>query len=339
MDKGQVMSTARWSILLAPIAAIAVAATALADELRVVKVGQAVPAYSLKSLGDSPLDNASTRGHALVLVYVAAEQVSSTKVMVESQQAVADLKRDDLELQYVTADVVQAGWFRDFRDGAGLHAPMGLDIDRVLYGKLGIIVLPTTIIVDAKGRLSHVIAGYKPDYLHMVDAYARHALGLLDDKQLEEHLAAKGFHHDTPSDRAARHRAAANLLREKGLRDQAERELRSAIEVDPADMEARLDLASLCIAMQRFDEAGNLVDEVMKSDAASRRGKLLRGILLFHAGQLEEAEKMLSESLVLNTDPARSHYYLGMVYEKLGQAEKAMEHYRQALRRLLDEGT
>lgn len=327
------MKTTRWALL----ATLALSAAALGDELRVVKVGQAIPTYSLKTLSDRAMDNPASRGHALVLVYVAAQQVSSTKVMVESQQMFTDLKRDDLEVQFATADVVQADWFRDFRDATGIHGPLGLDFDRVLYGQLGIIVLPTTIVVDAKGRLAHVIAGYKPDYLHMLDVYARHALGLLDDRQLEEQLTAKGFRHDSASDRAARHRAAAGLLREKGLRDQAEKELRSAMEVDPTDMEARLDLASLCIAMDRFDEARPLVEEVMKSETNNRRAKLLRGMLLFHDGNLDEAEKVLNESLVLNTDPARTHYYLGLVYEKKGQSDQAMEHYRQALQRLLDE--
>ncbi len=327
------MKTTRWVLL----AVMGLSAAALGDELRVVKVGQAVPTYSLKTLSDHAMDNPSTRNRALVLVYVAAQQVSSTKVMVESQQMLTELKRNDLEVQYVTADVVQTDWFRDFRDGAGIRGPLGLDFDRVLYGQLGIVVLPTTIVVDAKGRLAHVIAGYKPDFVHMLDAYARHALGLLDDTQLEEHLTAKGFHHDTPADRAARHRAAAGLLREKGLREQAERELRSALEVDPTDVEARLDLASLCMAMDRFDEARPLVDEVMKNQADNRRAKLLRGILLFHDEKFDEAEKVLNESLLLNTDPSRSHYYLGMVYEKKGQPDKAMEHYRKALQRLLDE--
>ena len=327
------MRNFRWALL----AVMGLSVAALGDELRVIKVGQAIPAYSLKTLGTDSIDNPSARGHALVLVYVAAQQVSSTKVMVESQQMLADLKRSDLDVQYVTADVVQTDWFRDFRDGAGIHSPLGLDFDRVLYGQLGIIVLPTTIVVDAKGRLAHVIAGYKPDYIHMLDAYARHALGLLDNTQLEEYLTAKGFHRDTPADRAARHRAAAGLLREKGLREQAEKELRSALEVDPTDMEARLDLASLCIAMDRFDEARPLVDEVMKSQATNRRAKLLRGMLFFHDGQLDDAQIILNESLLLNTDPARTHYYLGMVYEKMGEADKAMEHYRQALRRLLNE--
>jgi tetratricopeptide (TPR) repeat protein len=40
---------------------------------------------------------------------------------------------------------------------------------------------------------------------------------------------------------------------------------------------------------------------------------------------------------VLNTDPARTHYYLGLVYEAQKRPDKALEHYRKALERLLGE--
>ncbi len=327
------MRTALWTTLIF----LAFGAAVFADDLRVVKRGQSVPAYSLATVTGSTVDNASNRQRASVVVYLAAEQNSSMRIAVESQQVVTELKRDDLELHHVTADVAQANWFREFRDGAGVRCPLGLDFDRTFYGQLGVIVLPTTIVVDAQGRLRHVIAGYKADYAHVLDACARHALGLLDDAQLEAALAAKGFERDTPADRAARHRAAANLLREKGLLADAEKELRQAIEIDPQGVELRLDLASLCIALRRFDEAETLVNEAVKIEADNRRAKLLRGMLHYHAGRLEEAEKALSESLILNTDPARTHYYLGLVYEARKQPDKALEHYRKALERLLGE--
>jgi len=316
---------------------LVMSAAVAADDLRVIKRGQAIPAYSLPTLTSAAIDNPSGREHSLILVYIAAEQVSSTKVAVESQQVFSTLKRDDIELQFVSADVAQANWFREFRDSASVRAPLALDFDRVLYGQLGIIVLPTTIVVDGKGRLKHVIAGYKPDFTHVLDAYARHTLGLLDDAQLETSLEARGFARDTPADRAARHRAAAGLLREKGLLGDAEKELRQAIEIDPQGIEHRLDLASLCIALNRFDEAESLVNDVTKIESDNRRAKLLRGMLAYHAGRLDEAEKILTESLVLNTDPARTHYYLGLVYEAKKNPDKALEHYRKALERLLGE--
>lgn len=316
---------------------LALSAAAAADDLRVIKRGEAVPPYSLKALSGPNLDNASNRERACIIVYLSAQQVSSTRAAVDSQQVATALRRSDLELQHITADVAQANWFREFRDSASVRAPLGLDFDRVFYGQLGVIVLPTTIVVDAQGRLRHVIAGYKPDYAHVLEACSRHALGLLNDAQLDEALKAKGFNRDTPADRAARHRAAAGLLRERGLLDDAEKELRKAIEIDPQGVDSRLDLASLCIALRRFDEAEALVSETVKIEADNRRAKLLRGMLAYHAGRLDEAEKTLTESLVLNTDPARTHYYLGLIYEAKKNADKALEHYRQALERLLGE--
>lgn len=322
---------------LGATALAAAAALAAADDLRVVKRGETIPPYSLTALSGPNVDNASKRERASIIVYLSAQQVSSTRAAVDSQQVATALRRSDLELQHITADVAQANWFREFRDSAGVRAPLGLDFDRIFYGQLGVIVLPTTIVVDAKGRLKHVIAGYKPDFAHVLDAYARHALGLLDDAQLEEALAAKGFARDAPADRAARHRAAANLLRERGLLEDAEKELRKAIEIDPQGVDSRLDLASLCIALRRFDEAESLVNEAVKIEADNRRAKLLRGILRYHAGDLDEAERILTESLVLNTDPARAHYFLGLIHEARKNSEKALEHYRKALERLLGE--
>ena len=72
-------------------------------------------------------------------------------------------------------------------------------------------------------------------------------------------------------------------------------------------------------------------------DPHHRRAKLIRGIVFFKEDQLDRAESLLTEALVLNPDPARTHYYLGLIAEKRGEPEKALEHYRQAIHRLLGE--
>ena len=47
--------------------------------------------------------------------------------------------------------------------------------------------------------------------------------------------------------------------------------------------------------------------------------------------------QLAKEALVLNPDPARTHFYLGQVFELKGEKDKALKHYREALRRVLDE--
>ena len=103
------MTSRRWMMWTVCIA-LGLSAVARSDELRVVKVGQSIPEYALKSLSDEMVDNASMRRHASVIVYVAAEQVSSAKVMTEVTEAVAALKTPALELQFVTADGLRNLW-------------------------------------------------------------------------------------------------------------------------------------------------------------------------------------------------------------------------------------
>jgi tetratricopeptide (TPR) repeat protein len=317
--------------------ALAWAAAALADRLRNVEPGKPVPSFSLKTLDGTNLATDSMKSKVLLLVFVSAEQRSSEETAIEAHKVFRDIRHDDLKLVFVTADVDRGNYFRPFRDKAGIHEPLALDPNRDFYGRLGLIVAPTTIIVGRDGNLAHVIAGHKSDYAHVLDTHARQALGLIDDAEAKKRLEVEKFQPDRLSDRAARHRAAARLLREKGLLADAENELKSALGVDPGNTEAGLDLASLYLFQKKNAEADKLIGEVLQADPNNRRGKLMRGIVLFKSNKLDAAETLLKESLLLNPDPARSNYYLGLLYEKKGDKDKALKHYREALSRLLDE--
>jgi tetratricopeptide (TPR) repeat protein len=308
---------------------------ALADDLRNVKPGQEVPAFSLPTLDGGTISEANLKGKTVILVVLSAQQRNS-EAAAESAHAVhRDLGRDDLALVFVTADIGHTPYFRRLRDAKDVHEPLGLDSQRKLYGDLGVIVLPTTILIDRDWKLAHVISAYKSDYEHILNAYARHTLGLIDDGQLRQELVALTFRRDRPSDKSARHRAAAKLLRETGLLDDAANELRSALEIDPGHTGTRLDLASLYLAMGRMTEADELVNAVLSENPDDRRGKLMHGVVLYHAGELDEAQRVLREALVLNPDPTYAHYYLGLISERKGDPARALEHFKQSLSRLL----
>ncbi len=46
---------------------------------------------------------------------------------------------------------------------------------------------------------------------------------------------------------------------------------------------------------------------------------------------------LLTAALVMNPDPVRANYYLGQLYEQKGDHKRAMEHYREALKRIMKE--
>ncbi|MDY7107327.1 MAG: tetratricopeptide repeat protein [Planctomycetota bacterium] len=319
------------------LSAAIVAARAPADELRNVQVGEEAPQFSMPALDGSTISSAKLQGKTVILVFLAAQQRSSEQAAVAADGVFRDLHHDDLELVFVTADTAHAAYFRAQRDATNVHAPLGLDFERELYGALGLIVLPTSVIIDRDWKLDHVISAYKSDYEHVLSVRARQALGLIDEDRAERELEQDRFRHDRPADRVARHLAAARLLRRNGLMHDAENELKAALEIDPEDAGARLDLASLYLATDRVEEADRIVTQVLERESSHRRAKLLKGVALYHLDRLDEAEKILTNALLLNPDPVQTHYYLGRIYEKKGEAAKAARHYREGLVRVLEE--
>ncbi|MHC4429077.1 MAG: tetratricopeptide repeat protein [Planctomycetota bacterium] len=326
-----------------PICAAALAAiflfgpAARADELRNAKLGDQVPDIDLPTISGGRISRADLDDKVVILVFLSARQRSSESAAASAYAVYGDLHRDDLALLFVTADTAHTAYFREHRDQTNQHEPLGLDFERALYGQLGLIVLPTTILIDKEWKLARVISSYKSDYEHVLMTYAQHTLGMLDDDQLHRQLEAETFRRDRPSDKIARHRAAARILWKSGMLADVENELRAALDIDPHHADTRLDLAALCLARGQVAEAGAIVDDVLTANPHHRRGKLMNGVVLYRADKFDEAEVALREALVLNPDPAQTHYYLGLVYEKKGDTAKALEHYRQSLARLMED--
>lgn len=326
------------SHILGVLACAALALGAGGDELRNVKAGEPVPAYTLPTVDGGQLDSASMKGSVVVLVYLSGEQRSSELAATESSEVVRAIGSEKVKLVHASADVVHKPYFQRFRSEHGLgKVPLLLDGSRDLYAKLGLIVFPTTVITDEEGNLAHVISTRGPDYTHVLDAYIRHTLGMYDDEQLAEALKARVSGVGSPKSLASRHRSAARLLRDKGLLPAAREELLKARELDPEDFDIRLDLADLDLAMGNVQDAMTLVDQMLVAQPEHRRAKQLKGIALYRLGNLEEAEAMLTEAIELNPEPARAHYYLGRICERTGRTQEALDHYRRALGHLLDE--
>lgn len=331
------MKRGLWTVLSGVLCAVLLTGAARADDVRNVKRGEAVPEYRMATLGGQVIDSAELKGKVVVLIYLSAEQKSSELAAAESQEIAARYADQALQFVHVTADVVHRAYFERLRADKSITIPLGLDPARELYSRLGLIVFPTTIVSNREGKLLHVISTRGPDYAHVLDVYVRHALGQIDDAGLKDALTARTAQDRSPQSLASRHRAAARLLRDKGLNESAEEELKSALKLDPQSRDVQLDLADLYLRMGRFDEAGKLLESVLSADARHHRARLLKGIAAFRLGDLDQAEQILTEVLVLNPDPARTHYYLGMICERKGDKDKAIEHYREALGRVLSE--
>jgi thioredoxin-like negative regulator of GroEL len=312
-------------------------AAARADDLRNIKRGEPVPAFRLPTIDGATVDSESMKGSVVVLLCLSAEQRRSELAAMDSEAVIHDIGSDKVKMVHVTADVIQKPYFEKFRQERGIHTPLALDADRTLYAKLGLIVFPTTVILDKEGRLSGVMSLHDSRYKHVLDAEVRHALGQLNDEQFQKKLAEEPTSDGSPKSVASAHRALARSLREKGRLDAAQDELKKAIEQDPTNREIFLDLAELNILTKDLDAADANIQKVLEAQADHRRAKQLKGIVLFYRGKYDDALVLLEQALVLNPNPEQAHYYLGLIYEQKGDQAKAIEHYREALRRLIHE--
>jgi thioredoxin-like negative regulator of GroEL len=307
------------------------------DELRNVKKGEPLPACKLPAIDGAVVDSESLKGSVVVYVCLSAEQNRSELAATESFQVVHSFGNEPVKLIHVSADVLAKPYFEKFRAEHSITSPLALDADRNFYAKLGLIVFPTTVIVNKEGKLDSVISLHSSEYKSLLDAHVRHALGTLSDKDLEARLSTRASEESSPKSAASAHRALARLMREKGQLDQAKAELLKGRQMDPDNREIMLDLADLDISSGDLDGADDLIAKVLQSQPDHRRAKQLKGVVLFRRDRLEEARVILEESLALNPSPELAHYYLGRIFETQGKTEQALEHYKAALKYFVKE--
>lgn len=324
------------SLLLLVVTGLS-AAAALADDLRNIKRGEPVPPCTLSAIDGTSIDSGQFKDSVVVYVCLSAEQRRSEMAAMESQGVIQALANEPVRLIHVTADITQKAYFEKFRQDRTITTPLALDAQRTFYSKLGLIVFPTTVIVNKEGKLDSVISLHNSDYRHALDAHVQHALGKLTDAQLDEKLAARPTDNASPRNAASSHRALARLMREKGQIDAAKSELTKGLELDKDNREIMLDLAELNLATDELDAADALVQKVLSAQADHRRAKLVKGEILLRKGKLDEAQAILEEALALNPSPELVHYYLGRVMEAKGDKDKALKHYHEALARFVKE--
>jgi tetratricopeptide (TPR) repeat protein len=109
------------------------------------------------------------------------------------------------------------------------------------------------------------------------------------------------------------------------------RSMREQIAQAPDDVLLYVRLGYLLLNAGAPAEAKTAFDEALKRNSHSHAAMTGEGIILARAGNLKEAEQVLKAALVRNPDPVRTHYELGLVYEKEGDPEKALAEYKEGI--------
>ncbi len=107
--------------------------------------------------------------------------------------------------------------------------------------------------------------------------------------------------------------------------------LRDLIKLDPSLPDCHIRLGYLLLKKDANDEAIAEFEKALQLVPRSHPAKIGKGIALSHKGDLKAAETILKDALILNPDPVKVHYELGLVYEKMGDFAKALAEFKEGV--------
>lgn len=305
-----------------------------------LQVGQPLPAFSLRR-ADKPT-RVFTAGQLLgkpaVLVFWRPHQELSTAALGDWQGIVRELGRSRFQVVGIDTAVSPTPALVAAMDEMELTFPVLLDPKRELYGKLGVIVSPTTFMFDADGVLRFAIPTRPPQYAQVVRAHMRFLVGDIDEEQMNKDVnpTVLAFEHDRAA--AWRMYNLGKKAQDGGETEKARNLFEQSVSQYPALVEARCALGFLRLAAGDYRGAGNQFEFALGQQSTLPEALLGRAVVLARTGSGAEAETILLALLDRHSIGVRTRYELGRIYEGRRELGKAARYYHDALSIVFPEG-
>jgi tetratricopeptide (TPR) repeat protein len=274
-----------------------------------------------------------------MVVFLSPKQKRSARAAADVEKIVRQLETNAERLETVIAVNDPNGVdFQSKQNGPTKNIHILLDSEYKLWGKFGIIAIPTVVISDTNDKVICVKAGHGYDFAPVVRAYVNQALGLAQKETPEDAGRVKTVANDTIAARLTRHLQMAKMLEQKGRLESAIEEIQKARELDPNSPEAALELSELFCKAGRSKAAIDIAESLKVTSRLDKaRLLLISGWAKRQMGELDAAEKLLLEATTLDPKSTRALFELGKVYQAKQEIDKAMKSYHKALTVIFNE--
>ena len=301
------------------------------------KQGDGVPNFAVSTIDGSHISLEALKGKIIVLSFWKQDDEKSSKVLTDLSRISQEFKDKEVTFLAINGDKASDQQIREMAVARKLSCFLASDPDLTTYSSLGILVLPTTLIIGPGGKLEFVEELYSRNFYDQTKAYLRFVLGEINRSQLEAELDPGESVKLSPARiKAERYVNMALLLLDLNEKAKARESLKKAAEADPSFPEPHLRLAGLCLQDKEVSEAGNELEEALKLNPSPRQGKLLQGLTYAGKGEDGLAVAVLQEVIENNPQPPPEAYYqIGKIYEKQNRTAEALGAYQAALELLL----
>ncbi|UCD75472.1 MAG: tetratricopeptide repeat protein [Phycisphaerales bacterium] len=304
------------------------------SRLRKAQPGEKLQPFTLTEMGGQDFAFEHRPDRVTVLAFLAAYQKRSERALDDLVKLVSELRRleQPVDLLVVISGGEGIEYFRKKRDGLSLEAPMLIDADDVLWGRLGVVVTPTTILADREGAIRWIRAGHGYDFATDAQAGLNLALGIGAAPESDDIEPVRSLTNDSAEDRARRHARMGQILARKGEVESGIAELRKAEALTPNVIDVQLELASLLCAAGRPGDALTALRSVTPvTRIEEARVEMLSGWAHRQLGDLDQAASRLANTIALDPTSGRAFFELGKIHEQRGEIRQAMDAYRHAL--------
>lgn len=313
---------------------------AVAFPFREFEEGGQVPDVSLQGARDAgkTVSLAGLKGRPFLVVFWGADlpekREHSAKVLAEVESLSTFLRQRNVQMLSVHVQGDEAADIAEVVRQSGSTLEMYTDLDQKAYATLGIFVLPTVLLVDKDGKAAAGF-GYSRDLADRLKGAVEMMLGEKTAAQVEAELRPEMKETPEQQKGGRRHYDFGLVMLRRGQIDTAIREFSRAVEIDPALIDAHLQLGRLFLDKNQLAEAEKALDQALATDPKSVRGKIFRGELRRQKGRLAEAAQDLQAVLSADPENFEAFYYLGRVHEDQKQDKEAMQAYRNAYTSIL----
>jgi tetratricopeptide (TPR) repeat protein len=304
---------------------------ALADQR--LKTGDPVPAFSLPRgdgvAGAQGLEQ--LEGRPAVLVFWRPQQELSLEALRDLETLLEELGEDRLRVLAVDSARSSAQEVQAALAGEDLSFPVVLDPQRALYVQAGVIVSPTSLLLDADGVLRFKVASHPHQYRQVVRARLRYLLGDIDQKQMDQEIEPTILKIDHDLATAWRMYNLGRKLRGEGKPDEATAMFEKAVSEHPSMPEARCALGFMRLASGDLGAAAAHFQTALTYQPEAPLARLGQAAVLARTGQPQQAEQILLSLLGHGSIAVRVQYELGRIYHARGEDEMAATYFENAL--------
>jgi tetratricopeptide (TPR) repeat protein len=185
-------------------------------------------------------------------------------------------------------------------------------------------------VVTPDGKELTRLRGLPESYARDLGAYLAFATKKIDRKTLDLKLAGTEIVSDSPEQMAERHLQVALRLMEKGLIEQAQHELDTAVKLQAGNQRIELALARVYLTLDQPLKAQTLLEKYNEKSPLAGEVGTLKGWALVSLKKWDEAIPTLQAAIRLNPNPSEAYFFMGVAYQAKAQWPQAAAAFRSA---------